>query len=257
MVNGPVADFVFRRISKPFRGNYWSANRQFIAPLPVPDATKREAGEVARRAAALQRRWTKRRKLIADIEARLGVMPKRRWKFQDLWPDPEHALPALIERAPKAFKLKSDRRAWAEAELDRIEAARMAAVQAALDAKLRLSAEFADGTLRMKSGGAGIAGPIFLDEAPGALAGAYWRYLCLSQNWTEAKSLVAALRATPAASEAPAARQFIAKVDALAAENAALATEEAEMNDLLYRLYGLSDDERALVEKDRAAVLPG
>lgn len=257
IINGPVADFIFRRISKPFRGNYWSANKQFIAPLPVPDANNREAAEVARRAASLQTRWTKRRKLLADIDARLGVTPKRRWKIEDLWPDPANALPALIDRAPKAFRVKADRRAWAEAELDKIEAGRVAALQAALDARLRLSAEFADGALRLKSGEADIVGPIFLDDAPGALAGAYWRYLCLSQTWSDAKSLIAALRATPAASEAPAARQFVAKVDALAAENAALATEEAEMNDLLYRLYRLTDDERALVEKDRAAVLPG
>ena len=30
ILNAPVADFIFRRVSKPFRGNYLSANRQFI-----------------------------------------------------------------------------------------------------------------------------------------------------------------------------------------------------------------------------------
>ena len=29
VLNSPVANFVFRRISKPFRGNYRSANKQF------------------------------------------------------------------------------------------------------------------------------------------------------------------------------------------------------------------------------------
>ena len=37
-LNGPVANFVFRRISKPFQNGYWSANKQFIAPLPIPIA---------------------------------------------------------------------------------------------------------------------------------------------------------------------------------------------------------------------------
>ena len=38
VLNDPVANFVFRRISKPFRGDYLSANRQFLEPLPVPRA---------------------------------------------------------------------------------------------------------------------------------------------------------------------------------------------------------------------------
>lgn len=39
MLNSRVLDWVFRRASVPFRGNFLSANKQFIAPLPirVPD----------------------------------------------------------------------------------------------------------------------------------------------------------------------------------------------------------------------------
>ena len=37
-LNAPVCDFVFRTISKPFQNDYRSANKQFIAPLPIPNA---------------------------------------------------------------------------------------------------------------------------------------------------------------------------------------------------------------------------
>ncbi len=36
VLNGRVADFVFRRIAKPKDGGYFEANKQFIAPLPIP-----------------------------------------------------------------------------------------------------------------------------------------------------------------------------------------------------------------------------
>ncbi len=41
ILNAPVADFIFRRVSKPFRGNYLSANRQFIKELPMPTRRRR------------------------------------------------------------------------------------------------------------------------------------------------------------------------------------------------------------------------
>ena len=61
VLNSPVADFVFRRISKPFRGSYLSANKQFIAPLPIPPASSAERASVASRAKALQLAHTTRR----------------------------------------------------------------------------------------------------------------------------------------------------------------------------------------------------
>jgi hypothetical protein len=47
ILNSRVANFVFRRISKPFRGSYMSANKQFIAPLPIPPASDEDHTAVA------------------------------------------------------------------------------------------------------------------------------------------------------------------------------------------------------------------
>jgi hypothetical protein len=35
LLNSKVMDFYFRQISVPFRGEYYSANRQFLEPLPI------------------------------------------------------------------------------------------------------------------------------------------------------------------------------------------------------------------------------
>lgn len=39
ILNSTIADWWFRHTSKPFRGDYRSANRQYLAPLPIPFAT--------------------------------------------------------------------------------------------------------------------------------------------------------------------------------------------------------------------------
>ena len=46
VLNSPVANFCFQRMAKPFRGGFLSsANKQFIAPLPVPDANDSQKAE--------------------------------------------------------------------------------------------------------------------------------------------------------------------------------------------------------------------
>lgn len=254
VMNGPVADFAFRRIGKPKQGGWYEANKQFIAPLPVPNATKQQAAEIARRAKSLQKNWTKRRKLLAAADSRLSILPRAKWKARQLWTDlPD--IGALADEAPKAFKLKPDKRKWAEARLDELEAAKLAAFQALLDAKSRLSVEARDGELAVLADGAPALRGIYADAGHVDLILAYWRFLLMSQGWTDAARLSAELRRPPSDVASPAARQFIEKVAELAAECAAIAGEEAEMNALLYRLYRLSDDERTLVENDRKALL--
>lgn len=64
VLNGPVADFAWRSGgARPKRGGYYEANKQFLAPLPVPRATAAQierAGEAAR---ALQGLHSERRRI--------------------------------------------------------------------------------------------------------------------------------------------------------------------------------------------------
>lgn len=45
-LNSRPLDFAFRRFSVPFRGDYLSANKQFIAPLPIRVPDSAQAGEI-------------------------------------------------------------------------------------------------------------------------------------------------------------------------------------------------------------------
>ena len=163
VLNAPVADFVFRSTAKPFRGDDPSANKQFIAPLPIPNVSPKDRAEVAVRARGLQRNWTRRRELMQSTEARLSVLARARHPARWLWPD-LHDLPEMIAQAPPALKLQVDRRAWAEAQLNELEASRLEALQAALDGGGRLEAAFRDDELLLYAGGTIILGSIYLDD---------------------------------------------------------------------------------------------
>jgi hypothetical protein len=259
VLNSPVADFVFRIISKPFQNDYRSANKQFIAPLPVPDASTGARADVGVRARRLQRRWTDRRDFLQQADDRLSVLARARHPVRWLWPDLP-TLPELAEQAPKALRLAADSRKWAEARLDEMEAARVEALQAALNRGGRREARFERGELRLYISGVVVLAKIYVDEVAGSLAEAYWRWLLLSGPMREAERFASDLRRPPAPTEAPAAAQFVERVAALSDEVAAIEVDERALNDLLYDLYGLSPDERNLVENEpgrRNAALAG
>jgi len=251
-LNSELADFVFRRIGKPKQGGWFEANKQFIEPLPIPDAGREDRDEVARRARALQENWTRRRDLLDEAAGRFGVLARANHKARWLWPDlPD--LPDLVERAPKALKGLKERRQWAEDQLDEQEATKVEALRVALASGRRLSPTFAKGELRLLADGQPILRDIFLSDRAGKLAETHWRWLLLSRGWNDAKRFAAELRRPPADSNSPAADQFIERVEALASLTQAIEVGEREMNELLYRLYGLSPEERFLVENDRTA----
>src|SRR5207244_2066394 len=112
VLNGPVADLVFRRIGKPKQGGWYEANKQFIAPLPIPHASAEARTDIAARARRLQERWTNRRDLLQQAADRLSVLARARHPARWLWPDLP-GLPDFSEQAPKGLRLATDRRKWA------------------------------------------------------------------------------------------------------------------------------------------------
>jgi hypothetical protein len=250
VLNGAVADFVFRRIGKPKAGGYFEANKQFIAPLPVPRALPEAQAEVAAMARSLQALWSDRRDSTAAATERLLALARAQHDERWLWPDLESRV--NLERvAPRSLLLQSERLEWAKKRYAEAIATRIEALQAILDGAREISAEFRDGELLLFADGAVVLRRIYLDEAHGALTLAYWRWLLLSQTTRDAKRLAADLRRPPAAVGTPAADQFITKVAALSSDIMAISDAEAAMNALLYALYDLTEDERLLVENDR------
>ncbi|MFM8821457.1 MAG: Eco57I restriction-modification methylase domain-containing protein, partial [Phenylobacterium sp.] len=250
-LNSRVVDFVFRRIGKPKQGGWFEANKQFIAPLPIPDVEAKDQARIADQAKLLQTGHTRTRALLSACAERLSVLARHRHPEDWLWPD-LRTFEELQSAAPPSLKTPSDRRDWATTRRNEDIAVRLEALQAALDLGGRLEATFDDGELRLFAGGSPVITRIYLEEADGRMAEAWWRWLLLSRTWREAKPLADELRRPPADALLPAAAQFIARVKALAEQTSALEQGEQAMNELLAELYQLTPAERVLVENDRS-----
>ena len=120
---------------------------------------------------------------------------------------------------------------------------------AALDGDGELEAAFQDGEMRLTAGGTPVLSKIYLEDEAGRLTQAYWRFLLLSREPNGAKQFAAELRRPPAPTRLPAATQFAERVGHLGAETATIAASERKMNERLFGLYRLTQDEQLLVER--------
>ncbi|MEX2491446.1 MAG: TaqI-like C-terminal specificity domain-containing protein, partial [Nitrospirales bacterium] len=84
ILNSKPANFYWRLTSKPFQNDYRAANKQFIAPIPIPDATPEQRKDVGDRAQELQELHTRRRDLVDKLDARLNSD-----QTEDLKPKPK------------------------------------------------------------------------------------------------------------------------------------------------------------------------
>jgi len=99
ILNSRACDFAWRLTSKPFRGEYRSANKQFIAPLPVPKA--RDPKPVATLAHQLSDLAAQRLEVCRGVYRRFQVdlPPKELVSMSPLLPDLPGKLEAF-ERLP-------------------------------------------------------------------------------------------------------------------------------------------------------------
>ena len=248
ILNAPVADFIFRRVSKPFRGNYLSANRQFIKDLPIPRADAAAQAPVAALARDLQRLHTARRRILDALGRRLDTKTRARspeWLFHDLPATEEFALtapPNLDARERRAHTLT--RR---ETEITR----REAAVGAALRPGARLSATVADGEVSLLADGVVVLDHVFVTAAESAFVHAIWCRLAAMTTVTErltGKALCDLLRRVPPATNPALVESVVSLAAELDATRAAIAVAETALNEASFALYGLSAEEQAMVQ---------
>lgn len=227
VLNSPVADYIFRQIARPKEGGFFDIEKQFLAPLPIPDATDAEKKEVGRRAMALQEMHTRRRDAMDDLERRLESkqMTDDNRKPEWLWADAKVSLQKHLD------------------DLD-----------ARLHAGATLTVESNDHEIRVLLDGSPLLE--MFDQPQTPFIAAQWRHRARTTNITEkftAKrflSLLLNLRNT----NDEHLRNAVVSLDAeIVALSARIAQAEAELNHIIYRLYDLSPEEIQLVEGKSSA----
>ncbi len=239
---------MFRRIAKPKDAGWFEANKQFIAPLPIPNADHSQRADVAKRARELQRLHTLRRDLLTRIARRISTVAQRprplTWLFAGLMP------PQAREASAPAGLDTAERRAWARTAYEAELATRCTALAAAFRPGVTLDAALVDGELRFLVEGIAVVDRVFVTPAEGAFLLAQWKVLASTLVITEridGKKLANALRSLALPDNPVVVEQVVAAVRELDTCEAAIRKTEAEMNELVFALYGLTPAERALV----------
>ena len=271
VINSPVCNFVWRRISKPFQNDYRSANKQFIAPLPIPDASQEDRVEVGKRAWELQELHTRRRELVEKIENRLrspqtvplSPAPGPEWLWAEVgtvasWKSGRHGgrpsnsadMPTGGSGSVPTGLTARELSAWAKARHAEALQARHDALDALLQPGVGFEVVGTGDELVLRIGGREALRLYDRPDTP--LVAVQWRQALRDRNVTEAfdatrvQRLLLDLRTT---ADAPL-RDRVLSLDAeITALDATLAARESALNAIIYRLYGpLLPEEIALVE---------
>jgi len=252
ILNAPVADFVFRRVAKPKDNGYFEANKQFIAPLPIPDATPEERRAVAAGARQLQDLCTRRRDLVDRLVTRLAsnqTVPDDHtpdW----LWADVGTAATWRVSSEAPAGATGRALNAWAK---DRMQAA-LDARLAELDTRLRPGARFAvthaDDAVRVSIDGQTAIQRFGLPDA--AWVALQWRHALRDQNVTEAfdgRRLLSPLLQLRQTADSHFRQTLLALDRELTATDAEIETAETDLNLVINRLYHVTPSEHEQITR--------
>lgn len=249
LLNSPTVNLVFRWTGKPKDGNWFEANRQFIAPLPIPHADAATRGEVGRLARELQAGYTERLRLRTAIGDRLGLVSRRPRPHE--WLLPNEVKPKARLEIVDAWVPVNERRAAASTLYKELVDAALARLDDAIRLDSTMDAEFVDGELRFLIDGAPAIRGIYVDDLAGEFILAQWQVIALGFEPTgkgDAKRLTDLLRTVGAEAETEVRNQIIERQRQLAELGATLRDFERKLHAVTCRLYDLTPAERQLVE---------
>jgi len=251
ILNCRVADWVFRRIAKPKEGGYFEANRQFIAPLPIPKVNgsrKDRLGELAQKLTTLH---TRRRDATLGLEKRLAACTLTEKAEQWLWPGRVQDLATLVKKAPSELEARQ-RTAWARNE-------RIKQVQISVEAfgkKLRVGAQLVpqlkDGELSLADEGTQVLDGIFASASEANQILVNWRHFLRSRPITEdttAAEILKSLRAVRLTTDSAVENQMETLDDEIGKLGVEIRKLEIELNLISYQLYELVPSEIEMIER--------
>jgi len=157
----------------------------------------------------------------------------------------------LVAEAPVRLDLEK-KEEWVEERYKSDLAARYDAISARVFPGASLSADFTDGKLSVSIAGITIIDRIFVDADEGEFIVAQWKVLASTfaiTEKTDGKKLSNALRKLVVSDNPDIVQQIIALEAELSRFETNISCQEAEMNAVINRLYGLTEAEARLIAK--------
>lgn len=252
VLNSKPCNFVFKRIARIKVNNFFEANKQFIAPLPIPNAADEQKNSVGIKAKSLQKVSNDRRNLASQIAKRAGSMKVKKQPIDWLFPD----IPSMddLEAAAPQDSDTRERKAWAKQKLDEAVTAKHEEISGRLNPTATLRAQFDDGELSFFVDHVPVVSGVWVNDDKGTFIAAQWANFAATFNITEktdGKKLCEALLKIGETDNAALRDQIIKLQNKLAVLDADIAAKENVLDQEIYGLYGLSTNEIKLIEKDR------
>ncbi|MCK9303863.1 MAG: hypothetical protein M0P27_00520 [Bacteroidales bacterium] len=251
VLNSPVPNFIFKLIARPKANGFYDIEQQFLAPLPIPNATDAEKQAVGSRALALQAMHTRQRDLINKIERRLqgSQMIERKHAPGWLWADAK-SVGDWAKSPEKPADLKGRAlTAWAKEQA----ALSLQHHLDELDARLNVNAEVLvendDAELRLLINGVAVVE--LFDKPDTPLIAAQWRQFARTTNITEkfdGKKLLAKILSLRSTKDETLKNSIIVIDQELQLLDLQIAAAEEQLNEIIFQLYRLTPEEIALVK---------
>jgi len=250
VLNGSVANFVWRRRSRPFANDYRAANKQFLEFLPVPNAEPSERLQVAGFARDLQSLHSRAQGLSRKIDARLRhpqtISDEKpiSWLMAEAYSEAH-----WYELAPDSMS-SSQRKRWSRARAVESTSAAIAAIEAAIPVDSKLSTVLAGDELSLLADGKFVLS-VVLPRSERKWILAQWRQALRGYRFEQSRgsSLVKRLLCLRSTNNSILRESIVANEAALFRLEETIEAKEEELNSLLFRLYKLSDKERKLIAR--------
>jgi hypothetical protein len=229
VMNSTAADLYFRIIAKPKDNDYFEANKQFIAPIPIPDAPDEDRRSVIVLAKRLQELHTQALRERNAVERRLNsravsvVKHPLSWIMGTSNPQEQKDLEERIDRSARA--------------------------------SVDLCPDLRDGELVLLADGTPVLDEVFVDSAESEWLLAQWRQKARSATKkvrSSPKKLLDEFR-TLARTDNQALKAQIVDADRrLRTLETEIEEKETEIDETVMDLYGLDEDQKRLVRSRRS-----
>lgn len=251
VLNAPVTNAIFRWLGKPKDNGYFEANKQFIAPLPIPRADRADRASLSGLARRMQGNRTRQMDLRAALTERLATTTRVTLSYDRFLPGVRSI--AAIEADAPATIAPADRKNWVDEQRASDEEAALAQLDAAIRADSLFDVTLADGKLSLAVDEREAA-RLFVGDEEGPLIAAQWRAVALGfepRGKGDGKRLADQLRRVAREAEPAVRDQILDIASELATLDAVLRDDEGDLHELTCRVFKLSEAERRLVEEGR------
>lgn len=266
-LNSRVADFVFRRTAKPKEprpsGAYFEANKQYIAPIPIPDATEHQRNEVTFLAKELHKFHSARRDAIDAVRQRIDSPQMRADPKKPSWiwaevRDPE----SWAELNPQGLTGRALKK-WAKEHYQKLLGEQIAKIQDQISFGQTMVARVNAGELQFCVGDRCVIDGVYVSEEEAQLILPQWREVARDNFVSEtmnAGRIVKRLLDLRDTENAALVAQLSQLSDKVVALEDSIIQKENDLDELFYELYALDAEEKDIViegtEKRFSARIP-